>query len=106
VPSSSFPTVGTPDSNGAGAGAIGSVRYDVLINAPPTPSDVLINVSTTDVRCKPGETACGSHLGDRGFRVEAYLGGTRDFVVVGAEQLDILLRHRYSDSPTASRSSA
>src|SRR5439155_12221890 len=49
---SSFLTVGTPDSNGAGANAVGSVLYNVHINTPPTPNDVLINVSTTDVRCK------------------------------------------------------
>jgi hypothetical protein len=55
---SPFLTVGTPDSNGAGANAIGSVLYRVKIG---TPNDVLVDVSTTDVRCKlPVSTTCGS----------------------------------------------
>jgi hypothetical protein len=61
VQASSFLTVGTPDANGAVAGAIGSVRYDVQENTSPTPNDVLIDVSTTDVRCQlPVNTTCGS----------------------------------------------
>jgi hypothetical protein len=57
---SSFLTVGTPDSNGAGANSIGSVLYRVQVNTPPTSNDVLIDISTTDVRCRPAENACGS----------------------------------------------
>ncbi|MDQ6854403.1 MAG: acetylxylan esterase, partial [Actinomycetota bacterium] len=61
VQASGFLTVGTPDANGAGAGAIGSVLHRVKINTPPTPNDVLIDVSTTDVRCQlPVNTTCGS----------------------------------------------
>src|SRR5207302_10954758 len=45
-------TVGTLDANGAPANSVGSVRFDVKNNAPPTPNDVLIDVSTTDVRCR------------------------------------------------------
>jgi DNA-binding beta-propeller fold protein YncE len=61
VQASGFLTVGTPDANGAGAGAIGSVLYRVQVNTPPTASDVLIDVSTTDVRCQlPVNTTCGS----------------------------------------------
>jgi hypothetical protein len=53
--------VGTPDSNGAGANSIGSVTYSVKVNAPPTPNDLVIDVLTTDVRCKlPVNTICGS----------------------------------------------
>jgi hypothetical protein len=64
---SSFLTVGTLDANGARANAIGSVRYDVQINSSPTPSDVPINVSTTDVRCKSAaSTTCGSTNGAAG----------------------------------------
>jgi hypothetical protein len=60
-PSSNFLTVGTLDANGARANAVGSVRYDAQINTAPTPNDVPINVSTTDVRCRNGtSTACGS----------------------------------------------
>jgi WD40-like Beta Propeller Repeat len=56
---SSFLSVGTPDANGAQANAVGSVRFDVKINASPTPSDVLINARTTDVRCKTAaSTTC------------------------------------------------
>jgi hypothetical protein len=58
---SSFLTVGTADANGANANAVGSVRYDVRINASPTPNDVAINIGTSDVRClTAGGTACGS----------------------------------------------
>ncbi len=62
VQASPYLTLGTPDApgNGAAANGVGSVRYDVQINAPPTPNDLLINISTTDVRCQPIETACGS----------------------------------------------
>jgi hypothetical protein len=57
---SSFLTVGTLDANGAAAKAVGLVRYDVQNNVSPTPSDVAINVATTDVRCKSAATtACG-----------------------------------------------
>jgi hypothetical protein len=57
---SSFLTVGTPDANGAPANAVGSVRYDVQNAQPPTPNDVSIVVSTTDVRCQAGAgTTCG-----------------------------------------------
>jgi hypothetical protein len=61
VQSSPYLTLGTPDAigNGAAANGIGTVGYRVKINPDPTPDDVLINVSTTDVRCTPLETACG-----------------------------------------------
>ncbi len=35
----------------------GSVLYNVKVSAP---ADVLITISTTDVRCQVAETACGS----------------------------------------------
>ncbi len=55
---SGFLTVGTPDSNGAGAHSIGSVLLSVKTSAP---ADLLISVSTTDVRCQlPVNTTCGS----------------------------------------------
>jgi hypothetical protein len=62
VQSSPYLTLGTPDviGNGAAANGVGSVRYDVQINAPPTPNDVLIDISTADLRCQPIETACGA----------------------------------------------
>jgi hypothetical protein len=62
VQASPYLTLGTPDAigNGAGANGLGSVLYKVQINPDPTPNDVLINISTTDVRCQPVETACGS----------------------------------------------
>jgi hypothetical protein len=54
-------TIGTPDANGAAANSTGSVRYDVA----GTPggvddTDVPIQASVTDVRCKPGTTTCGN----------------------------------------------
>ncbi len=60
VQASPYLTVGTPDANGAGAKGIGSVLLNAVVNPAPTPSDVLIDVSTTDVRCSPAESACGS----------------------------------------------
>jgi hypothetical protein len=55
-------TVGTPDNNSAQANSIGSVRLNVVAGAvgPPDDSDVVVAMSLTDVRCKPGVTACGS----------------------------------------------
>ena len=53
VQSSNFLTVGTPDANGAGANAVGSVTYRV--NA--TTAEVLISPSITDVRCLPATAA-------------------------------------------------
>ena len=56
--SSSYLTLGTPDSNGAGANGVASVLYRVKATSP---SDVLISASLTDVRCKlPVSTTCGS----------------------------------------------
>jgi Beta-propeller repeat len=64
---SSFLTVGTPDANGAGANATGSVFYNVRVNTPPSSNDVLIGVTTTDVRCRlPVSTTCGSTNGAAG----------------------------------------
>jgi hypothetical protein len=62
VQTSTSVTVGTPDANGAPANMIGSVRLDVKVGVPgpPEDSDVLINASVTDVRCKAGTTACGN----------------------------------------------
>jgi hypothetical protein len=62
VQSSPYLTLGTPDApgNGAAANGVASVRYSVQVNAEPPPDDVRIDVSTTDVRCQPVETACGS----------------------------------------------
>jgi hypothetical protein len=57
---SSYVTLGSPDANGAPANSQGSVTYSVVINPTPTPNDVLINASITDVRCTlPVNTTCG-----------------------------------------------
>ena len=62
VPSSSFVTVGTPDSNGAAANSSGSIRMDVLVGVPgpPDDSDLIITPTISDVRCKGDTTACGN----------------------------------------------
>jgi hypothetical protein len=59
-PSQSSPnlTVGTPDANGAAANARGQVIMRTQLNPAPTPDDVSITISTSDVRCEPGESAC------------------------------------------------
>jgi hypothetical protein len=55
-------TVGSPDANGAGANSIGYLQLDVHAGVPGAPedSDIVINTSITDVRCKAGVTACGA----------------------------------------------
>ena len=54
-------TVGTPDANGASANSVGYALYRVQVNSSPTPNDVLIDVGTTDVRCRTASaTACAS----------------------------------------------
>jgi hypothetical protein len=62
VQTSTAVTVGSPDANGAPANSIGFVKLDVKVGAPglPEDSDVLINSSISDVRCKAGTTACGN----------------------------------------------
>ena len=55
-------TTGTPDANGAPANGVAFVKLVVQVGAPgpPEDSDVLITSEGTDIRCKPGVTACGS----------------------------------------------
>jgi len=60
APSSPYLTVGTPDSNGAGANSIGFVKLRVQTNPSPAPNDVLIGATITDVRCGAGVSACGT----------------------------------------------
>src|SRR5687768_16091214 len=62
VQASGSVTVGTPDANGAGANSVGFAKLDVKVGTPgpPEDSDVLIQSSGTDIRCKAGTTACGS----------------------------------------------
>ena len=52
--SSNFLTVGTPDANGAAANSIGSLRLDVKATSP---EDLLVRLTVTDVRCRPGTDA-------------------------------------------------
>jgi hypothetical protein len=56
---SNFLTGGSPDANGAGANGVGYVLLKTQINPTPTPNDVLITASVTDVRCKSGVATCG-----------------------------------------------
>ncbi len=54
--------MGTPDANGAAANLIGSLRLDALVGAPGSPddSDIKINLSITDVRCRNAVATCAS----------------------------------------------
>jgi hypothetical protein len=52
---SGYLTVGTPDFNGAGANAVGSMLFKAL---PTTPGDISIDVSLTDVRCVGTSGGC------------------------------------------------
>ena len=58
----SFLTIGAPDSNGAPLNAVGSIRLDALVGVPgpPEDSDVTVAISVTDVRCKAGVATCGA----------------------------------------------
>ena len=61
VQQSSAITVGSPDANGAAANAVGIVRYDVRwFPGGIDDTDVQIQGSVTDVRCKAGTTSCGN----------------------------------------------
>jgi hypothetical protein len=62
VQTSTSLTMGSPDANGAAANSVGFVKLDVKVGVagPPEDSDVLINSSISDVRCKAGVTACGN----------------------------------------------
>ena len=62
VQSSNSITVGEPTNNGAPANSTGFVKLKVQVGAPgpPEDSDVIIESTGTDVRCRPGTTACGS----------------------------------------------
>jgi hypothetical protein len=60
--SSTSLTVGSPDANGAGANSVGSIKIKVVVGVPgpPEDSDVILQGSVSDVRCLPGNAACGS----------------------------------------------
>jgi uncharacterized repeat protein (TIGR01451 family) len=60
VRASNYLTIGTPDANGAAANSTGLVRFEVAINANPTPNDLVMVANMTDVRCGVGVTACGT----------------------------------------------
>jgi hypothetical protein len=55
--SSSSVTVGTPDANGAPANSIGSFTIRVSLTSS---ENLILSASISDVRCKPGTTACGN----------------------------------------------
>jgi hypothetical protein len=57
VQSSNFLTVGTPDSNGAGANSTGFVRIAV---SSASPGEAAVSAVVTDVRCKAGTSTCGN----------------------------------------------
>jgi uncharacterized repeat protein (TIGR01451 family) len=59
TPASTHLTVGTPDANGAAANSVGFFRLKATVNPSPTPSDVDISATITDVRCAVGGDACG-----------------------------------------------
>ena len=66
VQRSSTLTVGTPDTNGAPAQAIGSMRLAVMPGIPSTPADeadVGVTINITDVRCSGTTAACPSGQG-------------------------------------------
>ena len=62
VQTSTSLTIGSPDANGAPANSVGFIRIAVQAGAPgpPEDSDVSLQVSITDVRCKAGVAACGA----------------------------------------------
>jgi hypothetical protein len=62
VQSSTSLTVGSPDANGAGANSTGFIKIKVKVGVvgPPDDSDVFLTGEITDVRCLPGNAACGA----------------------------------------------
>lgn len=62
VQSSTSLTVGSPDANGAAANSVASIKIKVIVGVPgpPDDSDVSLSGSVTDVRCLPGNSACGN----------------------------------------------
>jgi hypothetical protein len=62
VQTSDYLTVGTPDANGAATNSVGSVKIRVIVGVPGPPDDTEIRITgtITDVRCKPGVSACGN----------------------------------------------
>jgi hypothetical protein len=52
--SSSYLTVGTPDSNGAGANSVGSIHVRVIAGPPPY---IVTTLDISDVRCRPATNA-------------------------------------------------
>jgi hypothetical protein len=61
VPTSTAVTVGTPEVDGATDNSEGVLKLTVQsgIPGPPEDSDVIIQGSVSDVRCRAGTTACG-----------------------------------------------
>jgi uncharacterized repeat protein (TIGR01451 family) len=57
---STYLAIGTPDSNGAPLNSSGAIRLDVILNSNPTPHEVAIGASITDVRCGSGVSTCGN----------------------------------------------
>ena len=78
VQASNSITVGEPTNNGAGANSTGFVKLKVKVGVPgpPEDSDVLITSQGTDVRCRPGTTACGSANAAAGADYTGGLQGT------------------------------
>jgi hypothetical protein len=60
VQASQHLTIGTPDFNSAAASSVGYVRLKVIPHQCCPDQDVEISATITDVRCKPGVSACGS----------------------------------------------
>ncbi len=78
VQSSTSLTIGSPDANGAGANSVGFIKLGVKVGVPgpPEDSDVNINASVSDVRCKAGVAACGSANAADGADYTGELEGT------------------------------
>ena len=78
VQSSTSLTIGSPDANGAGANSVGFIKLGVKVGVPgpPEDSDVNINASITDVRCKAGVAACGAANAADGADYTGELEGT------------------------------
>jgi hypothetical protein len=55
-------TIGTFDANGANSNGKASIRLSVVVGTPgpPEDSDVKIVATSTDIRCKAGNAACGT----------------------------------------------
>jgi hypothetical protein len=77
---SPFLTVGTPDTNGVAAQFVGSVKQTVVTS--PSPSDIKVAGSMTDIRCEPPIAGNPAICMPNGPGPPAYMGETQIIIPI------------------------